>query len=430
MFHNFIFEDHENYRFKYRDFYIPGFSFSSCEGTYVNPWAMATFQSQLSELSNIFFLLRRFDCNDADMDAATIGSLDGEWTELTKKICVDHGFEATELFKITYYRETGPSWTCPVCGRNKYELLGRAKGKGIRTLLHQHHDHIGDIGTRTFKNTVLCQYCNSLDTGLKQRIKPYVTSSWNQCDKDKVIYNQSGENEILSRFSFSPDAMRLALAHEEFDSVSTLSQETIKRAANIYNEFMADGLHQYILRHGQEAHNDECIVDNPGLNLLALRYAIPKKHILSAARHFINGDKATGQRTYNTFDHRFRVFKREENGYSKWASPQGKRYFIAEYLRGIISNHVSECISENIYDFRDFCREHDIEIKVYMGDEFLKFIYVWGGEEYSEDAILFSSKYLFLNNIMDCEMEHRFKFALKLRGNNPMTLDELTPFEE
>jgi hypothetical protein len=76
------------------------------------------------------------------------------------------------------------SWTCPACGRTKFELLRWTRryfklgiGKcppyhGWMAGLHEHHDHFTTTGsTPRFAATVICDQCNSADGYAKRRLK-------------------------------------------------------------------------------------------------------------------------------------------------------------------------------------------------------------------------------------------------------------------
>ena len=83
------------------------------------------------------------------------------------------------------YRQTGPNWRCPACGRSRYHVMrwtnrcSRLKGKyeGWMIGLHKHHDHsVEDInklikneGTR-FPLTIICDQCNSADGRIKTKL--------------------------------------------------------------------------------------------------------------------------------------------------------------------------------------------------------------------------------------------------------------------
>lgn len=78
------------------------------------------------------------------------------------------------------WRMLGDSWQCPVCNRNKRQILqwGRRNGSnafrygptGWKAGLHTHHDHGADIGTGRFSPTIVCGACNYLDARLKRKV--------------------------------------------------------------------------------------------------------------------------------------------------------------------------------------------------------------------------------------------------------------------
>ncbi|MDR7088547.1 hypothetical protein J2X05_000550 [Cellvibrio fibrivorans] len=88
-------------------------------------------------------------------------------------------------------------WQCPVCNRNKRQILQWGKRVGSNALrygsigwkagLHTHHDHGADIGRERFSPTLLCGACNYLDARLKRKAG------------------------VTGEFSFSPSEMRECL---------------------------------------------------------------------------------------------------------------------------------------------------------------------------------------------------------------------------
>jgi hypothetical protein len=70
------------------------------------------------------------------------------------------------------WRSLDDDWRCPACSRSKYQLL-RYKGDNLIAPLARHHDHAQsyvDIGKGRFKQTVICQDCNSADGAAKRKL--------------------------------------------------------------------------------------------------------------------------------------------------------------------------------------------------------------------------------------------------------------------
>lgn len=105
-------------------------------------------------------------------------------------------------------------WQCPVCERDKKQILqwGKRKGsnariygsEGWKAAIHKHHDHGGDIFNlhqARFEPTYICGACNQLDARLKKSLglnKGYSFSphEMNLCLK-KVEPNQPIKSEFI-----------------------------------------------------------------------------------------------------------------------------------------------------------------------------------------------------------------------------------------
>jgi rubredoxin len=84
------------------------------------------------------------------------------------------------------WNDLDESWVCPACGRSKYQIL-RYKGgspiyngnpevaSNLIAPLARHHDHsrerYADSGKARFKETVICQDCNSAEAAAKTQLK-------------------------------------------------------------------------------------------------------------------------------------------------------------------------------------------------------------------------------------------------------------------
>lgn len=80
------------------------------------------------------------------------------------------------------WQEIGDTWTCPGCGRTKYQIMRWAKRfpkspnsfMGWVAPLHRHHDHsVGyfERGQPRFPQTTICDQCNASDGAVKRKLK-------------------------------------------------------------------------------------------------------------------------------------------------------------------------------------------------------------------------------------------------------------------
>ena len=94
------------------------------------------------------------------------------------------------------WQEIGDTWTCPGCGRTKYQIMRWARRSpkspnsfmGWVAPLHRHHDHsVGyfERGQPRFPQTTICDQCNASDGAAKRKLK------------------------LRSNFSFSPQEIAL-----------------------------------------------------------------------------------------------------------------------------------------------------------------------------------------------------------------------------
>ena len=79
------------------------------------------------------------------------------------------------------WKELPSNWHCPVCDRNRRDILvwGERKGSnareygpiGFKCAIHNHHDHGADYGSGRFPDTHICGSCNLLDARLKRKVE-------------------------------------------------------------------------------------------------------------------------------------------------------------------------------------------------------------------------------------------------------------------
>lgn len=90
------------------------------------------------------------------------------------------GFTGAHCHQL--WAKVGPNWTCPGCGRSKFQILRWVKRTpggcepfwGWHTGLHEHHDHEIDCDrslTPRFQPTVMCDPCNASDGNAKRSLK-------------------------------------------------------------------------------------------------------------------------------------------------------------------------------------------------------------------------------------------------------------------
>lgn len=80
------------------------------------------------------------------------------------------------------WQEIDDSWTCPGCGRSKYQIMRWTKRfprspnafMDWVAALHKHHDHsVNNYGNRhpRFPTTVICDQCNAADGAAKRKLQ-------------------------------------------------------------------------------------------------------------------------------------------------------------------------------------------------------------------------------------------------------------------
>ncbi len=83
------------------------------------------------------------------------------------------------------YAGLPPQWSCPGCGRSRYQIMRWTviypkrpdRHEGWAGGLHTHHDHGGDVPGRffggpaaRFQPVVICEQCNSADGTAKRKL--------------------------------------------------------------------------------------------------------------------------------------------------------------------------------------------------------------------------------------------------------------------
>jgi len=63
----------------------------------------------------------------------------------------------TEVDTNSIWREAPDSWLCPVCRRNKHDIVRRAASNRLMAAIVIHHDHFGDMAA----NEIMCYYNNN-----------------------------------------------------------------------------------------------------------------------------------------------------------------------------------------------------------------------------------------------------------------------------
>lgn len=132
-----------------------------------------------------------------DIASGRFLSIDGVISPLTKQLLKKH--DAVEVDMTEYWIMTTQSWCCPVCKRNKSEIVRKDKNNRLICRLVEHHDHMRDIlGKRfsdisatlkggvvaddvakrfamrssamvsAYNNIVICQDCNNADSNAKK----------------------------------------------------------------------------------------------------------------------------------------------------------------------------------------------------------------------------------------------------------------------
>ena len=101
------------------------------------------------------------------------------------------------------WRNLDDNWRCPACGRSKYQLL-RYKGglpvysdgnsgvaSNLIAPLARHHDHSQgyvEIGRGRFKETVICQDCNSAEGAARRMLNLPEDFSFSPTEIGQFVY--------------------------------------------------------------------------------------------------------------------------------------------------------------------------------------------------------------------------------------------------
>lgn len=80
--------------------------------------------------------------------AGDITSLDGIESPLSRRIAAHHRASAFEM--NSNWACTSQSWTCPCCGRSKFQISRVGRKGQILAKLVVHHDHVGDAMEKAF----------------------------------------------------------------------------------------------------------------------------------------------------------------------------------------------------------------------------------------------------------------------------------------
>lgn len=86
----------------------------------------------------------------ADDELAEVAHLrDGRWSAQTRALLA--AFETTKLDLNSGWASTWTGWSCPCCRREKAQIARLSSGGVLLCRLEYHHDHIGDLAKRIFR---------------------------------------------------------------------------------------------------------------------------------------------------------------------------------------------------------------------------------------------------------------------------------------
>ncbi|WP_337080131.1 hypothetical protein [Acinetobacter pittii] len=132
-------------------------------------------------------------------------------------------YNHTGLHYKNLWKSIGDEWSCPACGRSKYQIMKWSKRfpnspnsfMDWVAALHNHHDHsvgFSEIGQRRFSETLICGQCNAAEGVVKRKLK------------------------LPSNFSFSPQEMRTFIQATPHDKHVI----DFEGARIIYNSILSD----------------------------------------------------------------------------------------------------------------------------------------------------------------------------------------------
>ncbi len=151
--------------------------------------------------------------------------LDSEYSLYTKEL--KKQFNANDVHFCKWWVMTPINWKCPVCKRDKSQIVKLNKHNDLSGQLHEHHDHMKDLVKKRFQelssskekvvadklaekfavrlsfafaaydNTIICSDCNSADMEAKKLINSHKYFSFAPSDiAEFIIANNNSEHHI------------------------------------------------------------------------------------------------------------------------------------------------------------------------------------------------------------------------------------------
>lgn len=151
--------------------------------------------------------------------------LDSEYSKSTKEL--KEKFNANGVHLNRWWVMTPIHWRCPVCERNKSQIVRLNKHGDLSGQLHEHHDHMADLVKQRFQelsaskkvvvadtlaekfairlsfalaaydNTIICSDCNAADMEAKKVVKTHRYYSYAPSDIAKfIIIENNVEHKI------------------------------------------------------------------------------------------------------------------------------------------------------------------------------------------------------------------------------------------
>ncbi len=161
----------------------------------------------------------------AFLETNDLMGLDSEYSLSTQKL--KKSLDAKEIHINKWWVRTSPLWMCPVCNRNKSQIVKLNKHGDLSGQLHEHHDHMSELlklvfdsisseresriagidslkfiekisfALSAYENTIICSDCNKADADAKKLVNADKYFSFSPRDISTfIIVKNNAEHSI------------------------------------------------------------------------------------------------------------------------------------------------------------------------------------------------------------------------------------------
>lgn len=417
----------QNKSFNHRDFLVPPYLLYAAQHGSQRFDTARYNVTKIATNTRLVHLLDYLDVPDHSLEEVSLGAIDGTWTESSARIMRDFAIESNQLQKLAHFREIGTEWHCPCCDNDKYGTVRKSKKKDSYNISFVgHHDHIADLTARyTFPTTVVCEYCNQLDTTLKRLVEPYVESPWLQSDADKRYDASMADTRVLKYFSFSVEDLKTVIAGNSGYDLKRLDPNMIRAAADIYNRKMHKGLSAYVNDNGRRT--DNLVYGNKQMQELATLLTRDADFLTSYAYLLEPGRTDVKGKTFNTRGpNTLEVF----HDANEMALVNFVRDFDDhlkyEIYRLLVDLSEKSTLHGNFLGFVRNLEWAGIQMSASKGARFLEWTFTVNGAAFHESEIGFGNKQLFMSGILPACVESQIERHISDSDHEPCVLTGLT----